>query len=340
VHEIYLLGVIQSRSEKGVVDAVRTRKLALTEGITAGVFFGTAAIFIKLLKNLNAFYIAFWRLIIACVILAIILFVLRKSFNFNIVRKNLKELFILSIFLSLHFIFFISAVKDTTILNATILVNTTPIFSMFISSFLFNIKPSRLAIVGLTISFIGVCVIAYAETIITDTNAYPEGFSPSLKGDLEAVLAALVEAFYLNYGRKMRNRMAILPTMFPMYVLTAAIVGVLGIPATNKILTLPTEAETVLPLMGLGILPTAIAHTLYFSSLSNLKSFETATMALLEPIGATVLGIILFHEIPASPFVFGAVLILLGIFFIVKEKGLKAFEFDETNKKGQAGINV
>lgn len=299
---------------------MRTRKLALTEGITAGVLFGTAAIFIRFLQNLDAFSIAFWRLIIACLILAIILIVLGKSFNFNLVRKNLKELLILSIFLALHFIFFISAVKDTTILNATVLVNTTPIFSIFVSSFLFHLKPSRLAIVGLTISFIGVCVIAYAETIIVDINAYPENFSPSLKGDLEAVLAALVEAFYLNYGRKIRKQMAILPTMFPMYMLTATIVGVLGISATNKILTLPTEAEIILPLVGLGILPTAAAHTLYFSSLLNLKSFETATMALLEPMGATVLGIIFFQEIPAPMFVFGAVLILLGIFFIAKEK--------------------
>ena len=302
---------------------VRTRKLALTEGMTAGVLFGTAAIFIRLLQNLDTFCIAFWRLIIACLILVIVLIVLKKSFNFNVVRKNLKELFILSVFLALHFILFISAVKDTTILNATVLVNTTPIFSMFVSTFFFNIKPSRLASVGLTISFIGVCVIAYAEMMITNTNAYPEGIFPSLKGDLEAVLAALAEAFYLNYGRKIRKKMNILPTMFPMYVLTATIIGVSSTAASSKILTLPTEAEILFPLVGLGLLPTAIAHTLFFSSLSNLKSFETATMALLEPIGETFLGIILFQETPTPLFVFGAALILLGILIIVKEKASK-----------------
>ena len=177
---------------------VRTRKLALTEGITAGVLFGTAAIFIRFLQNLDAFSIAFWRLIIACLALAMILIVLGKSFHLNLVRKNLKELFILSFFLGLHFIFFISAVKDTTILNATVLVNTSPIFSMFVSSFIFKLKPSRLAILGLTISFIGVCVIAYTETITANANGSPGIFSSNLKGDLEAVLAALVESFYLN----------------------------------------------------------------------------------------------------------------------------------------------
>jgi drug/metabolite transporter (DMT)-like permease len=163
-------------------------------------------------------------------------------------------------------------------------------------------------------------VIAYTETITANANGSPGIFSSNLKGDLEAVLAALVESFYLNYGRRIRNQMTILSTMFPIYMLTAVIVGVLSIPATNRILTLPTEIAIVLPLIGLGILPTAIAHTLYFSSLSNLKSFETATMALIEPIGATFLGVILFQEIPQYLFIFGAALILLGIIFIVKEK--------------------
>jgi drug/metabolite transporter (DMT)-like permease len=299
---------------------VRTRKLALTEGITAGVLFGTAAILIRFLQNLDAFSIAFWRLIIACLALAMILMIFRKSFHLNLVKRNLKDLFILSFFLSLHFIFFISAVKDTTILNATVLVNTTPIFSMFVSSFIFKLKPSRLAILGLTISFIGVGVIAYTETTMAHTNTLSGGFSPSMKGDLEAVLAALVESFYLNYGRKIRKQMTILSTMFPIYLLTAAIIGVLSIPATNKMLTLPTETAIILPIVGLGILPTAIAHTLYFSSLSNLKSFETATMALLEPVGATFLAVVLFQEIPQYLFIFGAALILLGIIFVVKEK--------------------
>ncbi|NWF86483.1 DMT family transporter [Candidatus Bathyarchaeota archaeon] len=302
----------------------KTRKVALTEGVTAGIFFGTASIFIRFLQNVDAFSIAFWRLIIACLTLAIILVVLGKSFHFSLVKRNLRDLIILSFFLGLHFIFFVSAVKDTTILNATVLVNTTPIFSMFISSFLFNVKPSRLALVGLAISFIGICVIGYAETTVTNANG--QGFFSNLKGDLEAVLAALVEAFYLNYGRKVRSQMAILPIMFPIYMLTAVVVGAIGVSATNKLPTIPNEVGMILPLVGLGLLPTATAHTLYFSSLSNLKSFETATMALLEPIGATLLGIIFFMEIPGYLFVFGAILILVGIVFIVKEKVSSVFE--------------
>lgn len=130
--------------------------------------FGTAAVFIRLLNGFNVFSIAFWRLIVASVALVLILLVLRKSFSLKLVQKNLKDLAFLGVFLGLHFILFVSAVKDTTILNATVLVNTTPIFSMFVSAFLFNAQPSRLAVLGLTVSFIGVCIIAIADANPSD----------------------------------------------------------------------------------------------------------------------------------------------------------------------------
>jgi len=297
----------------------RTRKVALTEGVTAGILFGTASIFIRLLPSLDSFSITVWRLVIACAALSTVLIVLRKKFDIDLAKKYLRDLFILGFFLCLHFILFISAVKDTTILNATVLVNTTPIFSVFVSSFIFKLNPSRLAIVGLMISFIGVSTIAYAET--TAAGAFSNGVSPSIKGDLEAVLAALAETFYLNYGRRIRNQMSIVSIMLPLYAFTAFFAVILAVPVRNAVLVLPDSIGASLMLLGLGLMPTAIAHTLYFSSLSNLKSFETAAMALLEPVGATILGVAVFLEVPAPLFALGAAMVLIGIFFIGKEKG-------------------
>jgi drug/metabolite transporter (DMT)-like permease len=299
----------------------KTRGGALAEGVVSGVLFGTAAILIRFNQDLGVFSIAFWRLIIACLTLIVVLVFARRSFSFGLIRSNLRELLVLAFFLALHFVFFASAVADTTILNATVLVNTSPIFSMLVSSFVFKLKPSRIALMGLMISFVGACIIAYAETGSLAVGSNLSAHVSSMKGDLEAVLAALAEAFYLNYGRKLRSQMNLLSTMIPLYFLTAIIVGVLSLPTAGKILILPVHAGNIFALIVLGVLPTAIAHTLYFSSLSNLKSFETATMALLEPIGATILGIGIFQEIPAPLFVVGAALTLIGILFVVRNKG-------------------
>jgi drug/metabolite transporter (DMT)-like permease len=295
----------------------RTRKQALSEGVTAGVFFGTAAIFIRFEQGLDTFSIVFWRLLIGCLALALLALVFRRAFQPRLVKQNLKELLILGLFLALHFLLFTAAVKDTTILNATILVNTTPVFSMFVSSFVYRLRPSRIALLGLLVSFVGIMVIAYAET--TGVKSASENVSPNLKGDLEAVFAAVVEAFYLNYGRKVRNQMSVLSTMLPIYGFIAVFVGIASVSFGNAVSPFPLTLQSALPLVGLGLLPTAIAHTLYFSSLSNLKSFETSTLALLEPIGATILGIAIFQEIPGPIFILGAFMILAGIVFVVRK---------------------
>jgi len=284
----------------------------LTEGFIAGILFGTSSIFIRLLDVLSVSSLAFWRLTIASVVLIGTTLVLRESFNLRIARENVRQISILGVFLGLHMVLYISAVKNTTILNATVLVNTAPIFSVLLSTFHFDTKPSRLAVIGLATSFLGAGLIAYAD-------AFPSPLKIHLIGDLEALLAAVAEAFYLSYGRETRSKMPLLSQVIPIYLVSAFIIGFLCL-LTRTPITLPQQPEMILFLLGFGILPTALGHTFYYSSLSNLKSFETATLALLEPIGATLLGVALFVEIPKALFVLGAALVLSGIIAVAFEE--------------------
>jgi len=271
----------------------------------AGVLFGTAAIFIRFLVGVNVFSIALWRLVIASLVFAVITVAYKKNFVWTLVRQETGRVAILGILLGLHFILFVSAVMDTTIINATVLVNTTSIWSMFVSSYLFKLKPSRVAMLGIFVSFLGVMIITYGD-------ASSGTWTIQLKGDFEAVLAAVVESFYLSYGREMRRKSPIIPLMLAIYVFSGLTVLAIGV-GTGQSFSFPLQWTQVVPLLGLGILPTAMAHSFYFSSLSHLKSFETAAMALLEPIGATLLGIFIFAQVPKPMFTLGATLVLAGI---------------------------
>jgi hypothetical protein len=79
--------------------------MALAEDMLAGILFGTTAIIIRSLQSVGAFSMVFWRLAVASLALAIMLLVLKWPFNFGLVRNNLKRLFVLSVFLGLHFVF-------------------------------------------------------------------------------------------------------------------------------------------------------------------------------------------------------------------------------------------
>jgi drug/metabolite transporter (DMT)-like permease len=283
----------------------RSRKLAILEGMVAGTLFGTAAILINFLTGVSVFSIAFWRLVVASVIFAVILWATRRSSDWNPIRRDIGQIAMLGVLLGLHFILFVSAVLDTTIINATVLVNTTAIWSMFVSSIIFKLKPSRTALFGILVSFLGVAIITYGD-------ASSGTWTIQLRGDLEAVLAAVVESFYLSYGRETRQRAPLMQLMMTIYVFSTITVVAIGL-VTAQSLAPPMQLDQILPLIGLGVLPTAMAHTFYFSSLSHLKSFETAAMALLEPVGATLLGLFIFQQVPKPLFALGAVLVLSGI---------------------------
>ena len=286
----------------------KNRRVALLEGVAAGGLFGTAAVLIRVLSGFSVFSLAFWRLVIASVILVVVILVWNRDFNWRFFRKASPRVAILGVLLGVHFMLFVSAVKDTSILNATVLVNTTPIWSMFVSALVFKLKPGRSAIFGILLSLLGVFIITYA-------SAPSLTWSLELKGNLEATLAAVVEAFYLSYGRETRQKASILPLMLIIYVFSGLTVLAVGV-VTRATFAFPSEIGMILALFGLGLLPTAMAHSFYFSSLSHLKSFETATMALLEPVGATLLGILAFSEVPGPVFVLGAAFVLAGIVFV------------------------
>ncbi len=303
----------KSLSSKTLVTSlpVRTRKIAVFEGITAGTLFGTAAIFIRILNQggVDAFSIALFRLVIATVFLAAVLLIPRKPLITDVLRRSWQQILFLGFLVGMHFILFVSAVVDTSILNATVLVNTTPIWSMFLSSFVFKIKPSRLAVVGILIAFFGVGVLTYED-------ASSGVWTISLKGDIEATLAAVVEAFYLNYGRETRQKTPVVNLMITIYIFAVITVLASGV-AVRSVFSFSLQPVLLLALVGLGLLPTALAHTLYFSSLSHLKSFETATMAFLEPIVATLLGIVILTQVPGELFVVGAAIVLGGLTLVI-----------------------
>jgi len=66
----------------------------------------------------------------------------------------------------------------------------------------------------------------------------------------------------------------------------------------------------------LGILPTAVGHTLYIVSVKVLKSYEAATLALLEPVSASLLAVILFNEVPGINSIIGSILIATAIILL------------------------
>lgn len=286
------------------------RVRAFVEGFSAGIAFGTASIFVRylIIFNVNIYAIAFLRLAIASFLLIFIgSLLIPEEFKLIFYSKNLIwKIVIMGLLIGLHFIFFIASVKDTFIVNATILVNTTPILAMLIGYIIFRVSFDKLDVMTVFMAFLGSLLL-----VIQDFR-----LSGSIIGDLEALLAALLLAMYVNVGRLIRGFGNVLLNMSIVYLVAVPVVYVISIFSGTDIMDFSLDIGVITLLLAVGTIPTALGHTLYISSLKGLKPFEAATLALLEPVFASILALILFEEVPSVLSLLGGFIVLFSVLLI------------------------
>ena len=156
------------------------------------------------------------------------------------------------------------------------------------------------------LGFTGILIIALTEFATLSGN---------IIGDLEALLAATFIAIYLNIGANLRKKVDAEVLMVSNFMLGYITIFIYSLSIQGGI-HVPLEFTTVLILLTLGILPTAIGHTLYIVSVKVLKSYEAATLALLEPVSASLLAVILFNEVPGINSIIGSILIATAIILL------------------------
>jgi drug/metabolite transporter (DMT)-like permease len=75
----------------------------------------------------------------------------------------------------------------------------------------------------------------------------------------------------------------------------------------------PYPANVFVYLLLLAILPQLVGHSSYNYALRFLPPTYVAIVALAEPIGASLLALVVLHEVPPVLTIVGAIVILIGI---------------------------
>src|SRR3989337_4245341 len=124
----------------------------------ASIFFGSSAIFIRFATQASAISLTFFRLLIAAILM--ILFALSKRELRLLERQDLLLVTVSGILLSLHFATFILAVKETTVANATFLVNTSPVMLAVLSAILIKERTTSREILAVLTAIVGIVLVA------------------------------------------------------------------------------------------------------------------------------------------------------------------------------------
>ena len=278
--------------------------LVLLVGVVSVSF---AAIFIRLAEA-PPLVIAAYRLTIASLVLILLTYKKTVPSLKRLSGRDSLLLLLSSFFLALHFALWITSLSYTSIASSVILVTCHPAFVAVISYFLWHEVLNRLTIGGMALAFAGVVLINYG------------GFDfgqQYILGDVLALIAGFAMGGYLILGGYLKNRIEIMPYLTMIYT-GAAIILLLATVGFGYSFT-GYSGKTYLMMALLAVVPQLIGHSSFNLALRLIPVTLVSVAILGEPVGATLLGYFLLDEVPTVKELIGGVLILAGIFIVLRQ---------------------
>ncbi len=266
-------------------------------------FFSTSAVFVRWAGALSSYEITFWRLAIAASALALVMALRRQ--RWAVPRQQWGRFLGFGLVAALHFLFYVTALSYTTIAHALSIVYTAPVFAALFSAIFLHESLPRRKWLGILLAVAGVAILAGFQ---------PELTQQMLIGDLLALGSAITYGLYSVIGRAQRHQTSLLT-----YAVTVYAVAALWTAAPAVLAFTPGGYTpiSVLSLLGLGLLPLALGHTLYNAALRHTSATYANIIAMLEVAGAILLGVLLLGEIPAANEIAGALVTLAGVLIVI-----------------------
>lgn len=211
------------------------------------------------------------------------------------------------IFLAIHFLFWFEALKLTSVASAATLVCTEVIwvslgYCLFLKG---KIGKKALAAIGVTLA--GSVLIAMADA------GAGEGH---LEGDVLAILAAVASAVYMLFGRSAQKKLTTTVYTYVVYAACALVLTAVSLLQGQRLLGF--GGNPILIGFLLALFSTILGHTIFSWALKFYSPSFVSACKLLEPVGAGILAVFLFGEIPGGLALVGAVLILGGVRYYAK----------------------
>lgn len=266
--------------------------------------------------------ISFYRLFLSLPFLFIIYFYNRKSGPKETIKFKFQYL-LAGFFLAAHFITWIASIQMTTIANSIFLESTHPFFGLILSILILKEFPKLSIIPAFIIAFIGMFFIVYADWNMENSKTI---------GDLLAISSALFLALYLLIARFNRDKVNLIVYLIYVYGFAAVFCAVYILINNQSFFGYSWNSWLFLLLLALG--PNLIGHSLLNWASRKIEIYKVNLMLLLEPVLATIMGILFLYELPALSFYLGAALIIFALLFItLTEKNYKT----TSNLKSETG---
>lgn len=210
---------------------------------------------------------------------------------------------------------FFTAIRETSLSVAAILLYTGPAFVTIISWFIFKERMSIRKMIALGTTFFG-CTLVVGLFPASETSI-------SFYGLLIGLGSGLGYALYSIFGKfALEKYQSLTITTYTFIVASVFMLFFTDIEHLQRAFLTP---DIVVYSLGLGFFPTALAYILYTIGLSKVESSRASITTTLEPVVASLMGVLLYGDVLSLWQVTGIIFVLLAV-VIVQEKRRAAYQ--------------
>lgn len=274
--------------------------------LLAGILWGMMGIYVR---RLNAAGFTTIEIVaVRSVVTALLLFLVLFFYNRKMLKICIRDIWCFAGTGILSIVFFnycyFKAITMTSLSVAAVLLYTAPAIVMILSAVFFHEKITAVKLIALVATFIG-CVLVTGLVGSTESlNA--AGILVGLGAGLGYALYSIFSRFALERGYHSLT--------ISFYTFVFASIGVLSLADVQKIYGACVEDIGMFGFyLVFALVSTVIPYILYTLGLTALENSKASIIASVEPVAATVLGIVLFHEKMTVNIVTGIVLVLGAI---------------------------
>ena len=212
---------------------------------------------------------------------------------------------IAGVFLGFHFALFFSAVKLTTISNATLLGTTAPLFTLIVEIFIFKRRFPVITIFGILLAFFGVLIVQ---------NFSFNFESSGTKGNSFALCGSLSIAFVFLIAERVRNstpNIVYCRHLFLWASITLAFLSFL-----NNDLIFSFSKNDFLLFFVLAFFPSILGHVIFNYFIKHFPPSIVVSVPLGEPFIASIAAFFIFNEQASLSTIAGGVFTITGLLIL------------------------